>query len=100
MAYDTSPFAFPQTPAVGPSGDLYHPADGYGPGMTLRDWLAGKAMAGMLAGEPGGHLRPDKCAYAAYEYADAMLDVRRGTDELAQAAADKRHSELIAERSK
>jgi hypothetical protein len=43
------------------------------PGMTLRDWFAGQALAGLLANpdtwtEAGG--------VAAYRYADAMLRAR------------------------
>jgi hypothetical protein len=43
------------------------------PGMTLRDWFAGQALAGMLA-------NPDSWTGAggvmAYRYADAMLRAR------------------------
>jgi hypothetical protein len=52
------------------------PFDGYGervPGMTLRDWFAGQALAGMLA-------NPDSWTgdrgVMAYRYADAMLRAR------------------------
>ncbi|ARK42612.1 hypothetical protein [Burkholderia pseudomallei] len=52
-------------------------------GMTLRDYFAAKAMAGMLA-YPGCESRgshhnnntPDGVATVAYEYADAMLRAR------------------------
>ncbi|ARK86083.1 hypothetical protein [Burkholderia pseudomallei] len=52
-------------------------------GMTLRDYFAAKAMAGMLA-YPGCESRgshhnnntPDGVATMAYEYADAMLRAR------------------------
>lgn len=40
-------------------------------GMTLRDWLAGMAMQGLLAGDSSN--TPDVCAEWAYKYADAML---------------------------
>lgn len=42
------------------------------PGMTLRDWFAGQALAGMLAdSEVIGE--PISTARAAYQIADAML---------------------------
>lgn len=61
-------FAFP---SVGGSPDAgvawrYH-------GMTLRDWFAGQALAGLLANS--GHF-PGNPAEAAYRYADAMLAAR------------------------
>ena len=47
----------------------------YNPGMTLRDYFAAKAMQGdLIAG-----VHPDdfnRCAYRAYQMADAMLKVR------------------------
>ena len=51
-------------------------------GMSLRDWFAGQALAGILAGGfadtvphdgPGGG---DEAAGFAYQYADAMLAER------------------------
>lgn len=45
-------------------------------GMSLRDWFAGKALAGMCAGEPGSHLIPKNAAHEAYLYADAMMKAR------------------------
>ena len=52
-----------------------------GPGMSLRDWFAGQALAGMIAsaegeasgGWPGGDAQ---CARACYSLADAMLKAR------------------------
>lgn len=44
------------------------------PGMSLRDWLAGQALASYLTATH--HL--DTCAKAAYELADAMLRAREG----------------------
>jgi len=41
--------------------------------MTLRDWFAGQALAGMLIGE---WLSDKGVATLAYEYADAMLRAR------------------------
>lgn len=61
-----------------PVADTFHP-DGqiqYGTnGMSLRDWFAGQALAGMLSSE----YRPDgegAKANWAYELADAMLRAR------------------------
>ena len=45
------------------------------PGMTLRDWLAGQALAGMLAdGKASGRFAD--IASDAYDFADAMLVAR------------------------
>lgn len=52
-------------------GDVQHP------GMTLRDWFAGQAMAGMLSGTPGPHLIPDRLSKESYEHADAMIAARK-----------------------
>jgi len=43
------------------------------PGMTLRDWFAGQALAGLLAHT--GESERNR-AVAAYRYADAMLRAR------------------------
>jgi hypothetical protein len=51
------------------------PINGYfAPGMTLRDWFAGQALAGLTADPdmPTFH----KCAEIAYACADAMLRAR------------------------
>lgn len=61
--------AFPAAGQVGP--EHY----GFEPGMTLRDWFAGQALAGLLAACPtdGGERG---IAHDAYLYADAMLAAR------------------------
>lgn len=45
------------------------------PGMTLRDWFAGKALSSFLQSE-GGEFNPSHYAKTAYQYADAMLAER------------------------
>lgn len=47
-------------------------------GMSLRDWFAGQALAGSLAGEPGSHLIPERLAPDCYAFADAMIAARKG----------------------
>jgi hypothetical protein len=49
------------------------------PGMSLRDWFAGQALAGILAGGFADTIPHDDAnggqdaAFFAYQYADAML---------------------------
>ena len=69
--------AFPQTTPFGSSG-----------GMTLRDWLAGQALAGWLASFDANMVHPvrnnteDSTAMACYKMADAMLAEReKGANE-------------------
>jgi hypothetical protein len=56
------------------------------PGMTLRDWFAGQALAGWLASSPGNERHPvvtgqdDVVAGHAYAMADAMLAAREVSD--------------------
>lgn len=70
--------AFPQPLTVGPSDDVY-PAY---PGMTLRDYFAAHALAGLCTAQPQeGEWRtePSGAAIAAYIYADAMIAARQST---------------------
>lgn len=61
----------------------------YTPGLSLRDWFAGRALAG-LCGNPGGpyqakenvgwqivNCMPINIAEEAYHLADAMLEARK-----------------------
>lgn len=45
-------------------------------GMTLRDFFAGQALAGILAGRYWEVVRIDNPAAASYELADAMIAER------------------------
>jgi hypothetical protein len=55
----------PAFPFKGYAGETY--------GMTLRDWFAGQALAGLLAHT--GESERNR-AVAAYRYADAMIKAR------------------------
>ena len=55
-----------------PSGELEWGAWG----MSLRDWLAGQALAGLVVTADETSAGADLTAGAAYEYADAMLKAR------------------------
>jgi hypothetical protein len=54
-------------------------------GMTLRDWFAGQALAGMMANETTpfssdhAECEPSQIAAAVYEIADAMLQQREAS---------------------
>jgi hypothetical protein len=50
-------------------------APAYRPGMTLRDWFAGQALAGLLA-NPDEQAKYGHPARDAYQIADSMLAVR------------------------
>lgn len=61
--------AFPRPPIGEDCGRPY----GHNDGMSLRDWFAGQALAGLLA-QYGAD--PEWTAIAAYKEADAMLAAR------------------------
>lgn len=86
---DNGGFAYPQTPAVGPTGDLYHPSEqGWGGGMSLRDYFAACSLTAFdgnpnLPGDPAsGRVWPEpevlaqRRAQWAYLQADAMIAER------------------------
>ena len=71
--------AFPEAIAVGPAGDVY---PGFS-GMSLRDWFAGQALAGIMSncdstGMNGWLGVQDGVADFAFSVADAMLVARNG----------------------
>lgn len=50
-------------------------------GLSIRDWFAGMALQGLLAhviGVEGANGRASKYAERSYQYADAMLEARKG----------------------
>jgi uncharacterized protein YodC (DUF2158 family) len=67
----------------GPAFPIEMTATPYAPGMSLRDWFAGQALAGGMAaiGQDSGPVRWDAFAADCYRAADAMLAARGGRDE-------------------
>lgn len=49
------------------------------PGMSLRDWLAGQALAGICASGPTSEWTDWRIAKDAYNLADAMIKARKGS---------------------
>jgi hypothetical protein len=47
-------------------------------GMSLRDWFAGQALAGLVFHNDYGARSDDEIANGAYAYADAMIAARKG----------------------
>lgn len=60
------------------TGGRVHPV-GYGGGITLRDYAAVKAMAGLLA-DPYVRGSVKQVAKISYEMADAMVEEKRRTE--------------------
>ena len=79
--------AFPQSLAFNVNGEAVTAGMYFaeGPGMTLRDWFAGKALTGMMAFATGATFDPskncDRFAEASYALADAMIAARKGGPE-------------------
>ena len=81
-------FSSPGILAHDPEGNPQNPWGGYGwaqdpqPGMSLRDWLAGQALAGWLASYGPEALHPCEVggekpvAEFSYQIADAMIATR------------------------
>lgn len=66
--------AFPFGQTDPNSGQL---VNGWGSeGMSLRDYFAAKALAGILADPNSATVTTERVAIAAYDYADAMLAER------------------------
>lgn len=58
-------------------GGLAFPGNG-NPGMSLRDWLAGQALSGLMASHDWKHMYDaDSYAEDAYKLADSMLAKRK-----------------------
>ena len=77
--------------------DTYHPNGQveYGAtGMSLRDWFAGQALAGLMAGYQSGPMGIDTCAQVAIDTADAMLRARERGVEVKQGGEYRPHEEL------
>ena len=51
-----------------------NPTHGGHEGMTLRDWFAGQALAGLISVDG---LDAETASWQAYQYADAMLRARQ-----------------------
>lgn len=69
---DHGGFAFPTQAICTPAGDVMSSGDD---GMTLRDWFAGQALAGLLASDDGS--TRENVAAEAYDIADAMIAARK-----------------------
>ncbi|WP_313349115.1 hypothetical protein [Paracoccus sp. (in: a-proteobacteria)] len=71
-------------PAYAPAFPVIAGQQVYATGLTKRDWFAGQALMGILAGHFADTIPHDdisggrEAAYYAYQYADAMLAAREG----------------------
>lgn len=62
--------AFPIQVHVSPNSEVHY-------GMSLRDWFAGQALAGILTSDEKSEMGLSDVVESAFEIADAMLE-RRG----------------------
>jgi hypothetical protein len=63
-------------------------------GMSLRDWFAGQAIAGMMSKEPWPGA--ENCAKAAYHVADAMLEARKRDEAIYRTVPLPKTQDVIA----
>ena len=68
--------AFPRTKSTGNLSNSTTEIVSVG-GMSLRDWFAGQALAGLLTQLAEDEFGPSHFAKASYEMADAMLAARK-----------------------
>lgn len=72
---DEGGFAFPTSQISAPDGRVLSVGQD---GMSMRDWLAGLALNGMLSAAPfRNDVTYSQVATAAYEWADAMIAARK-----------------------
>ena len=64
--------AFPRPASEAHSHGMHPPQEG----MTLRDYFAAKAMHGIIS-DPDTQMSYQEIAIRAYQYADAMLEMRK-----------------------
>ena len=69
----------------GPAFVVHHPdIASFAHGMTVRDFFAGQALAGLMANPDYSNTEDGKCAGWAYQAADAMMAAReKGADDKA-----------------
>lgn len=46
-------------------------------GLSMRDWFAGQALAGMMANPLWDKENPDDMAWSAYKHANEMMEARK-----------------------
>ena len=63
----------------GPAFAHGNPEQGGHPGLSLRDWFAGQALAGIIEADGAQFFRDSEAhARLAYAHADAMIAARKG----------------------
>ena len=72
-SYSDGGAAFPMPHHHDSTKGCYHQ---FHAGMTLRDWFAGQALAGMMAHKDSSKWTRNEVAGDCYAYADAMLKAR------------------------